>query len=154
VRQHQNAKLEFPMSKKLLHVTGFGHIHQLLCEGRADEARELLKALQHEYIALVEENEALKNQIIEVAQVLDMAECMEFDGQKYWLTDELRHKGPYCQLCYDRDGLLMRLQKQQRHWKCHCCGNVFVDAKAIRENAARSSYPAAAPRPPIPLFVK
>jgi hypothetical protein len=99
------------MSKKLLHVTGFGRVHQLICENRANEARELLKALQHEYIGLVEENEALKNQIIEVAEVLDMAECMEFDGQKYWLTDELRHKGPYCQLCYDRDGLLMRLQK-------------------------------------------
>lgn len=143
------------MSKKLLHATGFGRIHQLICENRQEEARALLKALQHEYISLVEENEALKTQIIEVAQVLDMAECMEFDGQKYWLTDELRHKGPYCQLCYDRDGLLMRLQKQQRHWKCQCCGNIFVDAKAVKETvAARRSFPTAVPKPPIPLFVK
>ena len=70
------------------------------------------------------------------------------------LTDELRHKGPYCQLCYDRDGLLMRLQKQQRHWKCQCCGNVFVDAKMMKETSMRRSFPTAAPRPPIPLFVK
>lgn len=140
------------MPNKLLHATGFGRVHQLISEGRPEEARALLKALQQEYIALAEENEALKSQIIEVGEVLDMAECMEFDGQKYWLTDELRHKGPYCQLCYDRDGLLMRLQKQQRHWKCQCCGNLLMDAKALRENAARKSFPVAVPRPPIPLF--
>lgn len=145
------------MSNKLLHVTGFGRVHQLICEDRADEAKEMLRALQQEYIALVEENDALKKQIIEVAQVLDMAECMEFDGQKYWLTDELRHKGPYCQLCYDRDGLLMRLQKHQRHWKCQCCGNVFVDAKLIKDTTLRRTFPTtalSAPRPPIPLFGK
>lgn len=143
------------MSKKLIHATGFGRVHQLITEGRDGEARELLKALQDEYLGLVEENEALRRQIIEVAQVLDMAECMEFDGQKYWLTDELRHKGPYCQLCYDRDGLLMRLQKQQRHWKCQSCGNVFLDAKAMKESTSASrAYPAAVPRPPIPLFMK
>ncbi len=142
------------MSKKLLHATGFGRVHQLILEEKPKEARELLKALQDEYLAIVEENEALKRQIIEVAQVLDMAECMEFDGQKYWLTDELRHKGPYCQLCYDRDGLLMRLGKQQRHWKCHCCGNVFLDAKAMQEQSAKRPYAVAMPRPPIPLFVK
>ena len=142
------------MSKKLLHATGFARVHQLILETRPDEARELLKALQDEYLSIIEENEALKRQIIEVAQVLDMAECMEFDGQKYWLTDELRHKGPYCQLCYDRDGLLMRLQKQQRHWKCHCCSNVFLDAKAVQEQSVKRPFPMAMPRPPIPLFVK
>jgi len=142
------------MSKKLLHATGFGRLHQLITENRPDEARELLKALQDEYLSLLEENEALKRQLIEVAQVLDMAECMEFDGQKYWLTDELRHKGPYCQLCYDRDGLLMRLQKQQRYWKCHCCGNVFLDAKAMQDQSSKRTFPVGLPKAPIPLFVK
>jgi hypothetical protein len=149
-----DSNTEVAMSKKLLHATGFGRLHQLITENRPDEARELLKALQDEYLSLLEENEALKRQLIEVAQVLDMAECMEFDGQKYWLTDELRHKGPYCQLCYDRDGLLMRLQKQQRYWKCHCCGNVFLDAKAMQDQSSKRTFPVGLPKAPIPLFVK
>ncbi len=37
---------------------------------------------------MYEENKELRSQVKEVAEILDLAECMEFDGQKYWIDED------------------------------------------------------------------
>ena len=137
----------------LINATGFRQALDLAREGRFDEAQALLAGLQDEYLALFEENESLRRQLQDVSDVLDLASSMQFDGQKYWLRDGGRPDGPFCQVCYDREGQLIRLQEQERHWHCQVCGNSYIKPR-----------PKLAPRPdaihrsllknPIPLFVK
>lgn len=143
--------------EKLLHATCFKRVLELAEAGEWDDAREFLRDLQDEYLALCEENEALKRQLCEVADTLDLAEDMRFDGQKYWIESEGRREGPYCQLCYDRDGQLVRLQEQPRHWQCKCCGNLYLKLRPERKNDPASGKAVPNPRllkNPIPLFVK
>ena len=103
---------------------------------------------------MYEENEALKSQLDEVAQILDMAENMEFDGQKYWLEQDRRREGPFCQLCYDRDGLLIRLEEQDKHWRCRNCSGIYMKPHPRPAPRRDDSIPRSLLKNPIPLFVK
>ncbi|MUM76873.1 hypothetical protein GKC30_04410 [Pseudodesulfovibrio sp. F-1] len=114
------------MSSTLLQATGFKRALLLCREGKHSEAEAILKSLQDEFLAVCEENEALKAQLHEVAAVLDLADNVRFDGQKYWLTDGGEQKGPYCQVCYDRDGLLINLQRRENNWECRNCQSRFM----------------------------
>lgn len=141
----------------LLHATCFKQALDLAKAGRWEEARETLRDLQDEYLALCEENQALKRQLCEVADTLDLAENMRFDGRKYWLEIDGRREGPYCQVCYDRDGKLVRLQQQQRHWQCKGCGNLYLKLESPEKQAKQtrqSAVPSRLLKTPIPLFVK
>lgn len=141
------------MQRRLVNATGFKRVFDLFAQGHAEEARELLTSLQDEFLALYEENETLRRQLDEVAAILDMAECMEFDGQKYWVRDGGKTDGPFCQLCYDRDGQLVRLQQREKHWHCHNCSSAFLVTKARKKRetvgVGRVSFKSA-----IPMFVK
>ncbi|KAB1443475.1 hypothetical protein [Pseudodesulfovibrio senegalensis] len=110
-------------------ATGFKRVQVLFREGRIEEGTLLLKALQDEYIALCDENSTLKRQLTEVADVLDLAQNVAYDGQKYWLEDGNERKGPFCQLCYDREGLLIHLQPHGKHWECQSCKSLFMTTK-------------------------
>jgi hypothetical protein len=141
----------------LLHATCFKQALDLARAGRWEEARQTLKGLQDEFIALYDENQALKQQLREVAEVLDLSESMRFDGQKYWLETEDNREGPYCQVCYDQHGKLLRLQEQKRHWQCKGCGNLYLKLEKRKDSEPRqagSHFPSRLIKNPIPLFVK
>jgi len=139
------------MSSTLFQVTGFKRALLLCREGKHREAEAVLKSLQDEFLAVCEENEALKAQLHEVAAVLDLADKVRFDGQKYWLVEGGEQKGPYCQVCYDRDGLLINLQRLENKWECQNCQNRFMvpskTAVPARLPAARGGL-----KKTIPLF--
>ncbi|MEF2145899.1 MAG: hypothetical protein V3573_10670 [Desulfovibrionaceae bacterium] len=138
----------------LMHATCFKKAFDLGKAGKWDEALELLRDLQDEYVALWEENRALKQQLCEVADILDLAENMHFDGQKYWLDVDGRREGPYCQLCYDKEGQMVRLQEQDRHWQCRGCGNLYMKRKLREATVREDTPPTRLLKSPIPLFVK
>lgn len=142
------------MSSTLFQATGFKRALLLCRDGRFREAEALLKSLQDEFLAVCEENEALKTQIHEVAEVLDLAEKVQFDGQKYWLADGGENKGPYCQVCYDRDGLLINLQRRENHWECHNCRGLYMIPAKVKPAAKRPAAPRTPLKKTIPLFVE
>ena len=121
------------MFSTIFQATGFKRALNLCKQGKHEEAEALMKSLQDEFFAICEENEALKLQISEVADVLDLADRVQFDGQKYWLIDENDKKGPFCQVCYDRDGLLVHLQEHENHWECQSCRGLYMipDRKSV-----------------------
>ncbi|HMM37270.1 MAG TPA: hypothetical protein PKB11_00790 [Desulfovibrio sp.] len=122
---------------------------ELAHNGDLDGARAILGRLQGDYLRLCEENEALRRQMDEVARVLDLAENMEFDGQKYWLLENFKKKGPFCQVCYDREALLVRLQEHDKHWHCQGCGNLYLKRRA--SNAGKTGLRSVLGKT-IPLF--
>lgn len=117
------------MVRWVVNATGFKRVFELFMDGKVEQAKELLKSLQDEFLAVYDENEALKKQLGEVVSVLDLAQSLQFDGQKYWLVEDGEKKGPFCQVCYDRDGILVRLQEHDRHWECLSCGGLYMEAK-------------------------
>lgn len=141
------------MDRTIANAMGFKRVADLFESGQTEAATELLRTLQDEFLALHEENEVLKHQLGEVAEVLDMAESLEYDGQKYWLHEGGQKTGPFCQICYDRDGVLVRLQKKGAHWECHGCRNIYLGVQ--REDAQpRRKFSRMTFKSPIPLFVK
>ncbi|MBU1248067.1 MAG: hypothetical protein KKB70_05165, partial [Proteobacteria bacterium] len=113
----------------LAHLSGFKRVLELMKAGKTAEATALQKSLQDEFMVQFDENETLKRQLSEVAAVLDLSECMSFDGQKYWLEEDGKREGPYCQVCYDRDATLVRLAEHDRHYECRSCHNLYMKPK-------------------------
>lgn len=142
------------MSSTLFQATGFKRALLLCREGRFREAEAVLKSLQDEFLAVCEENEALKTQLHEVAAVLDLAEKVRFDGQKYWLADGDEKKGPYCQVCYDREGLLVNLQQRENHWECLSCRGLYMIPAKTGAPKKRPATLRTALKKTIPLFVE
>ncbi|BCS87666.1 hypothetical protein [Pseudodesulfovibrio sediminis] len=142
------------MFSTLFQATGFKRAFDLFEEGKLDEAKALLKSLQEEFLAVCEENEALKSQISEVAEVLDLAEKIQFDGQKYWLIDDGERKGPFCQVCYDRDGLLVHLHQHENHWECQSCHGLYMIPRSTKDTPEKKPQMRSTLKKTIPLFLE
>ncbi|WP_319543568.1 hypothetical protein [uncultured Pseudodesulfovibrio sp.] len=142
------------MFSTMFQATGFKRALDLCKQGKLDEAAVLLKSLQDEFLAVCEENEALKEQLSEVADVLDLAEKIQFDGQKYWLTDEGEKKGPFCQVCYDRDGLLVHLHQHENHWECQSCHGLYLIPRDTQAETRKKPLLRTTLKKAIPLFLE
>lgn len=138
----------------IFQATGFKRTLDLFQAGRIEEGTILLKSLQDEFLVVCEENEVLKKQLNEVAEVLDLAERVEYDGQKYWLAEEENRKGPFCQLCYDRDGLLVHLQSHGNHWECQSCNSIYMTPKPSLQPPQQEPSTKSRQRKTIPLFLE
>jgi len=142
------------MFSTMFQATGFKRVLDLCKQGKIDEAAVLLKSLQDEFLAVCEENEALKEQLSEVADILDLAEKIQFDGQKYWLTDEGERKGPFCQVCYDRDGLLVHLHEHENHWECQSCHGLYMIPRDAQTENRKKPLLRTTLKKTIPLFLE
>ena len=142
------------MFSTLFQVTGFKRTLDLFEAGKFKEGKALLKSLQAEFLAVCDENEALKEQLSEVAEVLDLAEKVQFDGQKYWLVDEGQRKGPFCQVCYDRDGLLVHLHEYENHWECLSCHGLYMIPRDSSSTPNKKPHLRTSLKKTIPLFLE
>jgi len=142
------------MFSTVFQATGFRRAIDLCKEGKHDEAEALLKSLQDEFLAVCEENEALKTQLSEVADVLDLAEKVQFDGQKYWLVDDGERKGPFCQVCYDRDGLLVHLHEHDNHWECQSCRGLYMIPRNTKSKPKKKTFLRTTLKKAIPFFLE
>lgn len=142
------------MFSTLFQATGFKRALDLFEAGKIEEGKVLLKSLQDEFLAVCDENEALKSQLSEVAEVLDLAEKVQFDGQKYWLTDDGQRKGPFCQVCYDRDGLLVHLHEHESHWECQSCQGLYMIPREGKGTPQKKPHMRTALKKTIPLFLE
>lgn len=103
----------------------FKQVHELYAQGKSEEARSILADLQDKFIEICDENTLLKTQIQEFEDVLFIAKNLEFDSFSYWLKTGSVRQGPFCRHCFDKDGLLIRLNDQGGEWKCLTCGAVY-----------------------------
>lgn len=142
------------MFSSMYQATGYKRALILCQEGKTEEAEALLKSLQDEFLAVCEENEALKSQLAEVADVLDLADKVQFDGQKYWLMDAGEQKGPFCQVCYDRDGLLVHLQEHEKHWECQSCRGLYMRSQETEPMDKPKANTRSTLKKTIPLFLE
>lgn len=77
--------------------------------GNIDLYRKIID-LEGEIVDLSGENHSLKQQNQDLSQKLQVRERLKFDGKVYWLEEDGKKDGPFCQRCYDVDTKLVRLQ--------------------------------------------
>jgi len=113
-------------------VPSYSEIVDLIKNGLTIEAREKVMELREAVMALQEENFRLKEQLKQAEFDSDVTSSMSFDKGIYWLRkltdDGTGRDGPFCQVCFDRDRKLIRLQRlngPQTGWCCGACRNHF-----------------------------
>ncbi|MDR2161012.1 MAG: hypothetical protein LBO77_02575 [Desulfovibrio sp.] len=108
----------------MLEYYRFKTVRDLFLTGQAEEARQEMATLQRRYVALCAENTSLKIQMQEYKDILYLSRNLSFDGRFYWLATGGIRQGPFCPVCYDRDGLLIRLSGDPGDRHCsHCLEN-------------------------------
>jgi hypothetical protein len=109
-------------------IPKYQDIIDLLQHGLTIEAREKILELREAAMQLQEENLALKEQLKQIEADSDLSRAVRFEKGVYWLDkptdDGVSLQGPYCQVCYDRDRRLVRLQRNNAPgggWHCAAC---------------------------------
>lgn len=60
-----------------------------------------------------------------------------WESPYYWQIDGDKKQGPYCQQCYDKDSVLVRLQGGgEGYWECKTCKNNYMEQR-YRESLNR-----------------
>jgi len=83
---------------------------------------ELIQQRHEQVLEIVQLRETIK----QLEQEKQRAEHITFDGSSYWKTIGDRRDGPYCQVCYDKEGKLARLRVFHGtgvNWRCNICQN-------------------------------
>ncbi|GHV54095.1 hypothetical protein FACS1894206_06130 [Deltaproteobacteria bacterium] len=106
----------------MLEYYRFKEIHDLYTRGETEEGRKQLRELQARYVHLCDENAILRNQIQGYEDILYLSRNLIFDGTFYWLITGSIKQGPFCPVCYNRDGLLLRLSDDETNRICLTCG--------------------------------
>lgn len=92
---------------------------------------ELVGALADARIELARVQEALAakdQQIKALEEAADISSKVKYQAPYYWLIEGESRDGPFCQQCYDHDGLLIRLQGSgDGYWNCKTCKNNYTD---------------------------
>lgn len=91
------------------------------------EAQENIMQLCEAAIDLQEENMALRRRVRELEGKLASRTDLQWDQPYYWLIEGAHRDGPYCQLCYDREQLLIRLHSDEGTWRCPACATSYDD---------------------------
>ena len=124
----------------MLEYYRYKEVSDLYEQNRVEEARQILAKMQARHIAMCDENATLRLRIQEFENVLYMANNLIFDGSSYWLLTGSIRQGPFCQLCYEREGALIRMDHLDDELVCPVCN-------ASRERIpVRREMPRRAPR--------
>lgn len=110
--------------------TKFKEIEALFSRGNVKEARHLLMEMQAKHILLCEENQLLRHELEEREESLYLTRNLFYDGSCYWLISSNARRGPFCQNCYHRDGVLVRLEAEHGRYVCKACGNTLEPQQA------------------------
>ena len=113
----------------MLEYFRFKEIHDLYTSGQIEDARHQLSELQARYVNLCDENAVLRTQIQGYEDILYLSRSLIFDGIFFWLITGSIKQGPFCPVCYNRDGLLLRLTDDGASRHCLTCGSQFKRAQ-------------------------
>jgi len=117
----------------MLEYFRFKEIHDLYSRGQVEDARHQLSELQARYVNLCGENAMLRTQIQGYEDILYLSRSLIFDGIFFWLITGSIKQGPFCPVCYNRDGLLLRLTDDGTSRHCLTCGSRFNRANVPAE---------------------
>jgi hypothetical protein len=93
---------------------------------------ELISALAEAKIEFAELQKLMSekdDKINRLEKALEIKQKIHYEAPYYWLDDNTKKEGPFCQTCYDSKGKLIRLQGvEQGCWFCTVCKNEYTDS--------------------------
>ncbi len=131
----------------MLEYYRFKEISDLFAQGRLEEAKLRLMELQGRYINLCDENTMLRAQVQGFEDILYLSRNLIFDGSFYWLITGTIKQGPFCPVCYNRDGLLLRLADDGVTRRCGMCSSRYERSMARLTRAVSGDENGSRPRP-------
>lgn len=95
---------------------------------------ELISNLADAKIKITEIQQALLDKDAELRKLREQLLIkgkLKWEPPYYWVVDEGRKDGPYCQQCYDKNHELIRLHDfyGEGYWECKTCKNTYPDSK-------------------------
>jgi len=103
-------------------------IVELILKGSVIEAQEKIMEIRETAVRMQEDNLKLRQQIKVLEGEIAFRGKVVWEQPYYWVEDKGERTGPYCQMCYDKDGKFMRLQGGENGtWQCKSCRNSFFD---------------------------
>ncbi len=104
-------------------------IFELIKKGATLEAQEKIMELREIGIQLQEENHNLRKRITDLESILSISNNLIWESPYYWVKPDDAKDGPFCQVCYDKEKRLIRLQKLGKGaWSCYSCKNNYFDS--------------------------
>jgi hypothetical protein len=104
-------------------------IFELIKKGATLEAQEKIMELREMCITLQEENHNLRRRITELENILSISKRLMWEAPYYWVKSGEAKEGPFCQVCYDKEKRLIRLQNHGKGaWSCYSCKNSYFNS--------------------------
>ena len=120
-------------------LPNYEDIVDLLKKGSTIEAQEKIMELREAAMELQEENLALREQVRTLEGKLALRGKIGWERPYYWMVEDGKRDGPFCQICYDKSSTLVRLQGGKNgRWACGGCGKAFYDATYVPPPPARA----------------
>ena len=111
-----------------------GTIRRLLQREAWHNIQNVLAKLYPADISLAMRELDEKSRLLLFDQIKDLEKAMEIKGNIIWespyyfLEKDNKKDGPFCQLCYDKEKLVIHLHEGKKgSWSCHSCEKVFRD---------------------------
>lgn len=97
--------------------------------------------LQAEALELVEQNATLKAELRELRETIVTDQSLTFEDNFYWRkAPEGPKDGPFCSACWDREKVLVRLQRVSNCYGCPCCGRVLGEGGIMPQPRTIAEY--------------
>ncbi len=109
----------------------FQEIHELILQGKSEQALHMLMQMQAEQISLHDRINILSARIQEFENILQPSKYLHSDNNLYWLQTESINQGPFCPHCYEGDGTLFRLRIRDDSLYCEYCSAVYNHAQVV-----------------------
>ncbi len=93
---------------------------------------EKIVDLRDEIITLKENNLKMRERISQLESEANTKDNLIYDAPFYWLVQDDKRDGPFCQKCNDSNGKKVRLQNEGNDcWQCLECEGFFEGADYI-----------------------
>ena len=94
--------------------------------GSVEIAQSLIDA-QQSALDMMEQNRALKEEVAQLKQALELKGAVNFHGGAYWHEVEGKRDGLFCSKCWDVNQKLVRIHHNTEQWfHCPSCEQLFV----------------------------
>ena len=115
-------------------IADYTKVYDLLKKAGNVEAQEQIMQLREEHLRQKEELLTLREENAALRSRLELAATMKFEDPYYWQVLPDGKDGPFCQVCYDKNGKRIRLisGSRQGSWSCGVCKEYIHDKSFVQ----------------------
>lgn len=117
----------------MLDYSRFRDINDLFASGQARKARRLLMEMQSRCIALRDEINMLRLRLQTAEDALCLAQNLYEADRFYWLRSPAGPLGPFCPICFNSDGALIKLDRYKQELVCPYCHETWSQTQPKRD---------------------